>query len=146
MGNKIAVLGSGMVCHSTVRRLAEKGNQVTLIELPTKSARKISPATRAKLMKRLENLNVKIITDHKVSKIVPNGLMIEEKESGKQTKVEVDQVIIAMGVTAYNPLEESFRKHFDHVFVIGDAAGHTSLSDATKGGFETAFVLESLVM
>ena len=145
-GEQIAVLGSGMVCHSTVRRLAEKGNQVTLIELPTKSARKISPATRAKLMKRLESLNVKIITDHKVSKIVPNGLLIEEKESGKQTKVEVDQIIIAMGVTAYNPLEESFRKHFDHVFVIGDAAGHTSLSDATKGGFETAFVLESLVM
>ena len=77
--------------------------------------------------------------------IVPNGLVIEEIESGKQTEVEVDQVIIAMGVTAYNPLEESFRKHFDHVFVIGDAAGHTSLSDATKGGFETAFCFESLV-
>ena len=78
-----------MVCHSTVRRLAEKGNDVTLIELPTKSGRKISPATRAKLMNRLENLNVKIITDHKVCKIVPNGLLIEEKESGKQIKVEV---------------------------------------------------------
>jgi 2,4-dienoyl-CoA reductase-like NADH-dependent reductase (Old Yellow Enzyme family)/thioredoxin reductase len=145
-GDQIAVLGSGMVCHSTVRRLAEKGNDVTLIELPTKSGRKISPATRAKLMNRLENLNVKIITDHKVCKIVSNGLLIEEKESGKQIKVEVDQIIIAMGITAYNPLEESYRKHFDHVFVIGDAAGHTSLSDATKGGFETAFVLESLVM
>ena len=95
-------------------RLAEKGNHVTLIELPTKSSRKISPATRAKLMKRLENLNVKIITDHKVCKIVSNGLLIEEKESGKQIKVEVDQIIIAMGITAYNPLES----HLENISIM----------------------------
>ena len=47
-GDKIAVLGSGMVCHSTVRRLAEKGNHVTLIELPTKSGKKIGPANKSK--------------------------------------------------------------------------------------------------
>ena len=143
--DQIAVLGSGMVCHSTVRRLAEEGNHITFIELPTKSGKKISLQTRARLLNKMEKWNVKIITDHKVCKIVLDGLIIEEKDSGKQTKVEVEQVVIAMGIKPYNPLEESFRKHFDDVFVIGDAAGYISLSDATRGGFETAFVLESLV-
>jgi len=142
----IAVLGSGMVCQSTARRLAEKGNQITFIELPTKSGKKISPPTRARLLKRLEALNVTIITNHKVNKIIPNGLIIEELDSGEQSEVEVDQVVFAMGVKPYNPLEESFRKHFDSVFVIGDAAGYVSLADATRGGFETAYSLEALVM
>ena len=38
------------------RRLAEKGNHVTLIELPTKSGSKISPATREKLIETFKKL------------------------------------------------------------------------------------------
>ncbi|WML37948.1 FAD-dependent oxidoreductase [Neobacillus sp. OS1-2] len=141
----IAVLGSGMVCQSTARRLAEEGNQITFIEVPTKSGKKISPATRKRLFNRLELLDVTIMTGHKVKKIVPNGLILEEKDSGRQTEVDVDQVVIAMGVMPYNPLEASFKKQFDNVFVIGDSAGYISIADATRGGFETAFNLESLV-
>ena len=43
-----------MICHSTARQFAEQGNHVTWIEQPTKSKRKISPQTRANLMKKLE--------------------------------------------------------------------------------------------
>jgi pyruvate/2-oxoglutarate dehydrogenase complex dihydrolipoamide dehydrogenase (E3) component len=143
--NQIAVLGSGMVCHSTVRKLTEQGNKVTFIEISTKSGKKISPPTRARLLKKMEAWNVNIITKHTVDKIVLDGLMMVDNVSGKQTKVEVEQVVIAMGIKAYNPLEVLFRKHFDDVFVIGDAAGYISLVDATRGGFETANVLESLV-
>lgn len=143
---KIAVLGSGMVCHSTVRRLLEEGNDVTLVEVPTKSGAKISPETRVKLLGKLKNENAKIITDYKVSKILPNGLRIEKKESGEMLEIEADQVVIAMGVQPYNPLENPLSKEMDNVFIIGDAAGHTSLADATKGGFERAYILESLVI
>ncbi|GGM43502.1 NADH:flavin oxidoreductase [Paraliobacillus quinghaiensis] len=133
---KIAVLGSGMVCHSVIRKLREQGNDVSLIELPTKSGNKISPPTRARLLERLRKNNVEIITGYKVVEIFPNSIVIEEKETGKQMELDVDQVVIAMGVMPYNPLEESMRKQFDNVFVIGDAAGHVSLADATTEGFE----------
>lgn len=142
---KIAVLGSGMVCHSTARRLLEEGNDVTLVEVPTKTGNKISPETRARLLNKLKNMNVKIITDHKVSKILPNGVLVEKKESREKMEIEADQVVIAMGVQPYNPLEKPLSKEIGNFFVIGDAAGHTSLADATKGGFEKAYVLESLV-
>ncbi len=142
---KVAVLGSGMVCHSTSRRLSEKGNEVILVELPTKSGSKISPATRTRLMNKLRKENVKIITDHKVNKLQSNGLSLEKIDSGEMVEIEVDQIVIAMGVQPYNPLEKSLRKAMENVFVIGDAAGYTSLGDATRGGFEKAYVLESLV-
>ncbi|WP_428909589.1 FAD-dependent oxidoreductase [Niallia sp. Krafla_26] len=141
---RVAVLGSGMVCYSTSKGLAEKGNTVTYVELPTKSGSKISGATRLRLFEKLKKLGVHIITDHKVEKIQETGVLLEDTQTSGQKKVEVDQVVVAMGVTAYNPLEEMLKAHFEHVFVIGDAAGHATLADATRGGFETAYRIEAL--
>ena len=124
---KIVVIGSGMVCHSTSRRLVEAGNDVTLIETFTKTGSKISPTTRYKLLEKLKKLGVQVITNYHVSKIVPNGAIIEANESKEKFTVTSDYVVIAMGVQAYNPLEKTLKKEMDHVFVIGDAAGHTSL-------------------
>lgn len=143
--SKIAVVGSGMICHSTARRLAEAGNHVTFIEVHTKSGNKIGAQTKARLFEKLKSRNVEIITEHKVCKILPNSLEVEDKKSGLKKAIEVDQVVIAMGVQAYNPLEESLRKQCKNVFVIGDAAGYASLADAVRGGFETAYVIESIV-
>ena len=143
-GKKAAVLGSGMVCYSTSKGLAEQGNHVTYVELPTKSGSKISLPTRLRLFEKLEKLNVEIITDHRVDKILPNGILLKD-ESDLQKELDVDQVVIAMGVKAYNPLEEILKQYFDHVFVIGDAAGSATLAEATRGGFETAYRIESLV-
>ena len=138
---KVAVLGSGMVCYSTSKGFAEKGNQVTYVELPTKSGSKISNATRLRLFEKLKKLDVDIITDHKVDKVVENGLLIVDTQSGLQKEIAVDQVVVAMGVTAYNPLEEILKADFENVYVIGDAAGYATLADATRGGFETAYNL-----
>ncbi len=143
--SKIVVVGSGMICHSTARRLAEAGNHVTFIEIPTKTGSKIGSQTRLRLLEKLKKDHVEIITGHKVCEILPNTLKVEDEKSKIQKEIEVDQVVIAMGVQAYNPLEESLRKHFKDVFVIGDAAGYASLAEAVRGGFETAFVIESLV-
>ncbi|GAM15753.1 oxidoreductase [Mesobacillus selenatarsenatis] len=144
-GKKVAVVGSGMVCHSTSRRLSEQGNEVILIEVLTDSAKKISPMTRKKLQEKLQNEGIQVVTDHEIVKIVPKGLILKEKETGKKVEIDADQVVIAMGVQAYNPLEHPLRMEMENVFVIGDAAGNTSLADATREGFETAYALESLV-
>ncbi|MBT2685948.1 FAD-dependent oxidoreductase [Bacillus sp. ISL-37] len=144
-GKKVAVVGSGMVCHSTSRRLAEQGNEVILIEVLTESAKKISPMTRKKLQEKLQNEGIQVVIDHDVVKVVPQGLILQEKQTGMRVEIDADQVVIAMGVQAYNPLEHPLKMEMENVFVIGDAAGNTSLADATREGFETVYALESLV-
>lgn len=138
---QITVIGSGMICHSTARQFAEQGNHVTWIEQPTKSKRKISPQTRANLMKKLEERNVNIITNHEVSKIRSKSIVIEDKKSGKQTEIETNLVVMAMGVEPSNPLEAKLIDHVRNLHVIGDAAGYSSLADATHQGFKTAYSL-----
>lgn len=143
---KIVVMGSGMICFSITDQLAAKGNDVTFIELPTAIGNRISAPTRLRLMNRLKKANVSIITDYQVSEIQSNAVIAVDSMSGEQRKIEMDYAVIAMGTKAYNPLEELYRLHFNHVFVIGDAINHPgSLSTAVKDGFELAYVFESQI-
>lgn len=140
-GQQVTVIGSGMICHSTARQLAEQGNRVAWIEQSTKSGRKISPETRARLIEKLEDLNVNIITDHDVTKITTKTVTVLNKNTKEQTDIESEQVVFAMGVKPSNPLESKLQNHVPNVYVIGDAAGHSSLAEATHQGFKTAFTL-----
>lgn len=143
--NKVTVVGSGMICHGTTRRLAEAGNDVTYVEIPTKASKRIGPETRLRLLEKLKQVNVNIVTDHKVERILPNSIIVEDLVSGERSELESEYVIVAMGVEAYNPLEETLRNQMENVFVLGDAAGYSSLGDATRDGFEKAYFLESIV-
>ncbi|WP_075980789.1 oxidoreductase [Bacillus massilinigeriensis] len=143
--NKVTVVGSGMTCHGIARRLAEAGNQVTYLEIPTKASRKIGEDTRLRLLNKLKKINVEIVTGHQLVEILPERVVIEDSLSGKQSVIDSEYVIIAMGIMAYNPLEEVLKEEMDNVFVLGDALGYGSLGEATREGFEKAYVLESIV-
>lgn len=139
--SKVTVVGSGMICHGTNRRLAEAGNDVTFVEIPTKASERIGQDTRLRLLKKLRQLNVNILTDHKLAKISPDRVIVEDLVSGKRSEFESEYVIVAMGVEKYNPLEKPLSERLENVFVIGDAAGYASLGDATRGAFEKAYSL-----
>jgi 2,4-dienoyl-CoA reductase-like NADH-dependent reductase (Old Yellow Enzyme family)/thioredoxin reductase len=143
--NKVTVVGSGMICHGTTRRLAEAGNEVTFLEIPTKASKRIGPETRVRLLEKLKQVNVNIVTDHKLERILSNSIIVEDLVSGVRSELESEYIVVAMGVEANNPLEETLRNQMENVFVLGDAAGYSSLGEATRDGFEKAFFLESIV-
>ncbi|MEH7245947.1 hypothetical protein V7114_04040 [Neobacillus niacini] len=97
------------------------------------------------LINRLKKANVEVIEDHHVIKISPNSIIIEN-EYNQQREIVLDHVVFSMGTQSFNPLEESYRKHFNNVFVIGDAINPGSITNAIKDGFEKAYVLESLII
>ncbi|MBB6447015.1 oxidoreductase [Bacillus benzoevorans] len=142
---KITVIGSGLSCHGIARRLAEAGNQVTYLEILTKASRRIGQDTRLRLHHKLKRLNVDVITTHQLVKILPESVVVEDPATGKQAEIESKNVIVAMGIVAYNPLEKALKNEMDNVFVLGDALGYGSLGEATRDGFEKAYVLESIV-
>jgi 2,4-dienoyl-CoA reductase-like NADH-dependent reductase (Old Yellow Enzyme family)/thioredoxin reductase len=143
--NKVTVIGSGMICHGTNRRLAEAGNNVTFVEIPTKASKRIGSDTRLRLLEKLKQVNVNIVIDHKLEEILPDRVIVQDLGSGKQAEIESEYVIVAMGIEAYNPLEGALMEQMKNVFVLGDAAGFSSLGDATRDGFEKAYFLESMV-
>ncbi|MFF2450040.1 FAD-dependent oxidoreductase [Neobacillus sp. NPDC058068] len=143
--SKVTVVGSGMICHGTTRRLAEAGNDVTFVEIPTEASKRIGADTRLRLLEKLKQVNVGIVTDHKLERVLPNSIIVEDLVSGKHSELEAEYIVVAMGIGAYNPLEEPLREQMENVFVLGDAVGYSSLGEATRDGFEKAYFLESLV-
>ncbi|MFP7296660.1 FAD-dependent oxidoreductase [Neobacillus niacini] len=141
---KIVVVGSGMVCYSVVSQLAVRGSDVILVEVSTETGSKVTPHTRLMLINRLRKANVEIVEGHKVIRILPASIVIEDK--GEQHELFVDHVVFSMGTESYNPLEELYSQHFDNVFVIGDAINPGSITNAIKDGFEKSYVLESLII
>lgn len=142
---KITVIGSGLSCHGIARRLAVAGNQVTHVEILTKSSRKMRQDTRLRLRNKLKQLNVNVITDHKLIEILPDSVVVEEPSTGKQIEIKSDYVVISMGIKPYNPLEQSLKKEMENVFVLGDALGYGTIGDAVRDGFEKAYLLESIM-
>ncbi|SEN37913.1 2,4-dienoyl-CoA reductase [Mesobacillus persicus] len=145
VGQKVIVVGSGMVCYSVTSQLAKAGNDVTLIDVPTETGSKVTAPTKAMLYKRMKNAGVEIVTDKNVAEVRPNSVVVED-ELGISSELAVDHVVFAMGTESYNPLEASYREHFDNVFVIGDAINPGSITNAIRDGFEKAYVIEDLVV
>ncbi|NMD72601.1 FAD-dependent oxidoreductase [Bacillus sp. DNRA2] len=144
VNKKIVVMGSGMVCYSVAGQLANQGNEVTLIEVPTETGNKVTAHTRAMLLNRLTNAGVKLIEGHSVLEIHPDSVIVVD-EVGKHSEIALDHFVFSMGTVSYNPLEVIFKENFDNVFVIGDAINPGSITNAIKEGFESAYVLESIV-
>lgn len=144
-GQKIVVMGSGMVCYSVVGQLARQGNDVTLVEVPTETGSKLEPHTRMRIVGRLQGQGVKVITDHTVEEIRSRSVLLHSEDQ-QQMELELDHFVFSMGTEVYNPLEESYREHFDNLFVIGDAVNPGSIVNAIKDGFEKAYVIEDIVV
>lgn len=141
---RVTVIGSGMVCYSITGQLADQGSDVTLIEIPTATGEKVSAPTRMMLINRLKGKGVEIIGGETITAIRPESILYETK-AGAIKEHETDAVVISMGTESYNPLEEACRRHFENVFVIGDAIIPGAITHAIKDGFEKAWVLESIV-
>lgn len=114
--------------------------------MPTATGEKVSAPTRMMLINRLKKANVTLIEGGSVAQILPNSVIVEDKETKQQQKIGNDYVVMSMGTASYNPLEASLQNHFENVFVLGDANDPSSITNAIKDGFEKAYVIESLVI
>lgn len=125
---KVLVLGGGMVGCETAEYLADYGVQVTIMEMRSQVAADSPALSRAMLLADLKKKSVDILTDAKACEIYPGGIRYEKAihQRGAQgvaqrTLEELDAVVLALGCTPYNPLEEMCIGKTSELYVIGDA-------------------------
>lgn len=135
---KVAIIGGGCAGAGSADMLSESGQDVTLIEMRAEFATDEEPITRLALTQRFEEKeNVKILVNHRVERITEEGVEAVTCD-GETVLVPADFVIVAIGAIPYNPLEESVRKKFSNVYVIGDSSQPKKFMDAVSDGFFTA--------
>jgi len=137
VGKNVLIVGGGMVGVETADFLGEHGHKVTIIEMLPMIARDEEAAVRYFLMERLAKYGVKTITNAKVKEFLNDGVLYD-KDGKEERIIGFDTVILAMGATAYNPLEEKIKGKIPEMYVIGDALKARKAVEAIEEGARVA--------
>lgn len=133
-GNKILVVGLGMVGLETVAILAETGKTIVGVDPLPEIAGDMEPMTRKMLLTRLskEN-NVTLMSNTKVKEMRKDDTLIEQK--GKEIKIGTfDTVIIAAGMKPNDHLAHELEGWDGKYYTIGDAEHPANITAAFHSG------------
>jgi len=119
-GEKVVIVGGGLVGCETADYLAQQGKEVTIVEMLRHTARDIGPAARFFLRRRMKEKGIKIMTSTTVEEIADDGVKVKTGE-GSQVLGPVDTVVLATGAESINELEPAVKGMVSEVYVIGDA-------------------------
>lgn len=139
LGQKVAVIGGGMVGLETAEFIALSGRQVDVIEMLPEAAPSLYFTVRAELLKRLASLGVRIHTSHKVVGIRDGMIMCEA--DGKRTEIgPVDSVVLALGAKSEASLESALKDLGVEYTKIGDCQSPGDCFQATHSALKACKV------
>lgn len=134
-GNNVLVIGGGMTGVETADYLAEHSKAVTIVEMRPDIALDEAAAPRFFLIPRLKEHGVSWYVNATVKQICPDGVVYEQ--GGKEKVLSgYDTIVLALGVRAYNPLEETVKGLGKPYCVIGDAKQPGPANKATEAALE----------
>jgi len=118
-GERIIVVGGGMVGAETAEFLAERGKKVTILEMLGRIGVDMPPMVIMLLYRRLKELGVIMITNAKVEEITGNSVVYEK--DGKKQTIEADSVVLAMRSKPNIGLMKALKGRVPELYAIGDA-------------------------
>jgi 2,4-dienoyl-CoA reductase-like NADH-dependent reductase (Old Yellow Enzyme family)/thioredoxin reductase len=138
VGDRVLVVGGGMVGAETADFIGEHGRKVTIIEMEQELAKDMPDGPRLYLMERLKEYGVSCLTGAAVKEFLDDGVVY--LKDGREEKItDFDSVVLALGSTSYNPLEEKLRGRVDaELHVIGDAVKARKAIQAIEEGARIA--------
>ncbi len=139
-GDKVVVVGAGMVGCETALGLAQEGESVVLVDmLPLdRIALDAHPISRTALFAMLRSASVEIEAQTKLEAVTASGVIVSRGD-GSRAEIACHSVVLATGVTPRREPERLFEALCHEVHVIGDcrrAGGN--LRTAIADGFNAA--------
>ena len=139
IGKRVAVLGGGMVGCDCGLYLAQKGHDVTIVEMRDTVAPDANPRHRPALMKQLAEYAT-VRTGLKATAVTDKGLLCVDRE-GKEVLIEADTILSAAGLKPRTALVDSLRGTAPIVEVIGDCVKPDIIRGATFRAYHAALDL-----
>ena len=121
VGDKVAVIGGGLVGAETAEFLAEQGRKVTLIEMLDEIALDVGIVRKPYLMQSLSNCGVEILTSTRVETISEQGILATDKNGERKNIGVFDTIVLAMGAKPFDEISREIKGKVLEVYVIGDA-------------------------
>jgi pyruvate/2-oxoglutarate dehydrogenase complex dihydrolipoamide dehydrogenase (E3) component len=130
---KIVVIGGGKVgCH-VAEFLAEKKQDVTIIEMLEEIASDMGAENKKWTLLRLMEKGVKLLTNTKLVEILEKEVILERDGKGKI--LPADTVVLALGAVPNRELVEKLIGRGISLYMVGDCAQVGDALDAIREGF-----------
>jgi len=132
MKNTIIIGGGATGCEVALE-LSERGASVTIVEQLPKIGAQVEAMTKKIILKKLKKNSVRILTEHRLSKVSEKGVFVTDK-NGNELFLEGDNVIIAVGNRPNNSLFDQVKQLGIEVYQIGDCLEVRSAKEAIYEG------------
>ncbi len=137
-GEKIAIVGGGMVGLEVAEYLSHLNKAITIIEMLQRIGMNVYAFVGKEVIPIIEeDKNIKIFVNTKVEEIQDYKL-IGVNKNGTIIKIKFDDLIIAMGAQPNCEIEQEVKNLVPEVFLIGDYKKIRKIFDAVEEGYKIA--------
>jgi len=137
VGQRVVVVGGGLVGCEAAHYLAVKGKQVTVVEMEKRTAKDIGPMVRRRLMDGLKAHRVSLMTETKVEEIVEGGVTVAAAD-GRRNTFPTDTVVLAVGFRPDDRLFKALEGQGPKLYRVGDCLQPRGFREAVQEGFLAA--------
>ena len=138
VGDKIAVVGGGLVGTEVAIHLAEKGKAVTVVEMLPEIMSDCAVTDKIAYGERLAKDRIPVLTSHRLKEVKDNGITVAQS-NGMLTEIEADTVIMAVGYVSMNGFRSKLEAEKQlKVYEIGDCVHPGKIFDAIHTAYKTA--------
>ena len=144
VGQKVVVMGGGLVGCETAVDLRNKGHEVHIVEMQEELAPECNHYHRIALMHEMETgINAHLQT--RATEITDNALIGVDAE-GNTVTIEADTVILSVGLRSKTAVvDELLKAAVPEIRVIGDAAMPKQVRQAVHGGYNAAMDIGAIL-
>jgi len=90
-------------------------------------------------MFKLEDYNVRLLTNTLAKEIKANGVLIERNDA--EEFIEADSIVIAVGSAAQTSLEAELKEFVQEVYAVGDCLKPGSILGAVHDGYKVGLTI-----
>ena len=135
LGNKVAIMGGGLVGGEAAVSFHHEGRECTIIEMKGAVAEEVNSFYRGGLMPEIEKSAVCYVNT-KVKEIVPEGVLCEK--DGKDFIIKADSVVCALGFRSPYDKVDALCDTVDESYIIGDCRNVGQIYHAVNEAYYAA--------
>jgi len=135
VGERVIIVGGGMVGCETAEFLAQRGKKVVILEMLKRMGNDIGSTSRWVVLRRLREAGIKAETKAEVVEINKGGVKIR-RDDGNLEFVEGDTVVLAVGMKPNNEIVKELEGKVKELYAIGDCTQPGQIREAIAAGFQ----------
>lgn len=141
VGQRVAVVGGGLVGCETAIHLAKQGKDVTIVEMAPRISGDANFRYVRTIAMEVEKCNIKTVLNV-TCKAFTNDAVIGVDSQGAEVRIPADTIVISVGMRSMAAQREALRDCAPEFIPIGNVLQAGPVKLAIRGGFDAAMFLE----